>query len=105
MCSDNTTCISHSARCDGHFDCPKYDDEEKCEHYVPHHEVTHCSRDEFKCSSDGVCLPLELVCDGTEHCFDASDETVGCLDLVKKCKGFMCENGHCLSDKSWVCDG
>lgn len=105
LCKDNKTCISHNTRCDGHFDCPTDDDEDNCDHYVSHHEVTECSRDEFKCTSDGVCLPLELVCDGTKQCFDGSDEVLGCKILEKSCKGFICNNGHCLTDKAWLCDG
>lgn len=105
QCKDNITCVSSSVRCDGHFDCPTEDDEQNCEHYVAHHEVTACTKDEFKCNSDGVCLPLELVCDGTKQCFDGSDETIGCETLKKKCKGFICKNGHCLTDTAWVCDG
>lgn len=105
LCNDKATCVSHNARCDGHYDCPSEDDEEKCDHYVPHHVKTECSKDEFKCNSDGVCVPLELVCDGTRHCVDSSDETVGCKILINECKGFMCKNGHCLTDQAWVCDG
>lgn len=106
LCKDNTTCISIHAKCDGHFDCPSDDDEDQCEDFVPHHEVTQCTKDEFKCTSnDGVCLPLELVCDGTKHCLDGSDEIIGCTRLKDICLGFTCKNGHCLTDKSWVCDG
>lgn len=107
LCKDNETCISHSARCDGHFDCPTRDDEDpdKCDHYVPHHETPVCSNDEFKCNSDGACIPLEMACDGIKHCFDGSDETLGCTTLDQICKGFRCKNGHCLTDHNWVCDG
>lgn len=104
-CKDGT-CISSSLRCDGRYDCPLEDDEDKdkCEHYVSHHEVTECTKDEFKCVKDGVCIPLELVCDKTNHCLDGSDETTGCEVLRNKCTGFTCNNGHCLTDNAWVCD-
>lgn len=65
LCKDNTTCISHSEICDGDFDCPTKDDEDDChDRYVPHHEIVQCNKAEFTCTSDGVCLPLELACDG-----------------------------------------
>lgn len=105
MCKDNRTCISYSARCDGHYDCPSDDDELNCDHYVAHHEETACTKDEFKCTSDGTCLPLEIVCDGIKHCFDGSDENLGCEELNSRCQGFHCKNGHCLTDREWLCDG
>lgn len=104
-CKDGT-CISSSLRCNGQYDCPSEDDEDptKCDHYVAHHEIIECTKDEFKCGTDGVCIPLELVCDKVSHCLDGSDETTGCEVLRNKCTGFTCRNGHCLTDMAWVCD-
>lgn len=98
-------CISSSFRCDGHYDCPNEDDEMNCREYVPHHENTECNSDEFKCTLDGLCLPLEHVCDGQPQCIDKSDEILGCEQIKWKCEhGFLCKNGHCLANKKWLCD-
>lgn len=104
-CTDGK-CISSSFRCDGHFDCQNQEDEKNCSDYVPHHEISECHSDEFACTMDGLCLPLEQVCDGVPQCIDKSDEDLGCKQLESKCvHGFMCKNQHCLTEKSWVCDG
>lgn len=67
---------------------------------------THCSTEEFTCMSDKSCLPFEHVCDGKKQCLDGSDETMGCLEIEKRCgKGFLCgTKKHCIS-ALWVCDG
>lgn len=105
MCKDQTTCIHHNVKCDGHFDCPEQDDEKNCIDYVAHHEEVKCLENEFSCESGGICLPIDNVCNGVPDCLDGSDEKQGCDDIAKKCKGFLCKNKHCISDKTWVCDG
>ncbi|KAG4077892.1 hypothetical protein HA402_013826 [Bradysia odoriphaga] len=104
-CKDNETCIVQNFRCDGHNDCPSNDDEDNCSDYVPHHEIIECNANEFTCMRDNMCIPMEFVCDGIHHCVDSSDENMGCLNIKKSCKGFLCKNNHCLNDKTWVCDG
>ncbi|KAJ6637160.1 putative vitellogenin receptor [Pseudolycoriella hygida] len=104
-CKDKMSCIAHNYRCDGHYDCPLNDDEENCADYVPHHEKVECNADEFSCFADNMCISLDYVCDGVRQCIDGSDEEIGCLNIEKKCNGFVCKNRHCLTDKSWVCDG
>lgn len=48
---------------------------------------------------------MEYVCDGKAQCMDNSDESLGCMDVEKRCKGFLCKNKQCLTDKNWLCDG
>lgn len=104
-CSEDGPCISSVFRCDGHYDCKNNEDEMNCDHYVPHHETIECNSDEFTCKTDGMCVPLEQVCDGQSQCIDKSDEELGCMQLAAKCvNGFLCKNGHCITNKEWLCD-
>lgn len=103
-CKHDKSCISASFLCDKHDDCPLGDDEENCENYEVPHVPVPCSKFEFTCT-DKMCIPADLVCDGESHCLDGSDETIGCMDIESKCKGFLCKNKHCLKSHDWVCDG
>ncbi|XP_052899994.1 putative vitellogenin receptor [Anopheles moucheti] len=103
-CKHDSTCISGSSRCDKQRDCLGGDDEENCDNYEVPHRAPQCSKAEFTCT-DKACIPADLVCDGTEHCLDGSDESIGCIDIAAKCKGFLCHNKHCLKSSGWVCDG
>lgn len=99
-------CILESFKCDGHYDCEGNDDEDNCPDLPAKHETVACTDKEFTCLVDNMCLALELVCDGTPQCMDGSDETMGCMDIKKKCaNGFLCKNNRCLTDTEWVCDG
>lgn len=102
-CKDGT-CVPSSVRCDGHYNCPTKDDEDNCDDHKANYKSPQCAEDEFKCNDNGSCIPFELFCDKTNHCLDGSDETIGCELLKNQCAGFTCKNGHCLTDKSWVCD-
>ncbi|XP_056585509.1 low-density lipoprotein receptor-related protein 8-like [Triplophysa dalaica] len=73
--------------------------------YLPLTEVfasfQKCSSEEFSCN-DGRCLPLNLRCDGVDHCGDSSDEST-CFD---------CNTGslNCVASapcihSSNICDG
>lgn len=69
--------------------------------------------EKFQCHS-GECIEDKLLCDGTAHCKDSSDEAeVECEksehNRTKKsvqCKAnqFTCNNGECISTIN-VCDG
>ena len=40
--------------------------------------VQPCSETEFPCSKNGLCIPLQLRCNGVNDCGDNSDEACGC---------------------------
>uniref|UniRef100_W4VRI0 Putative yolkless n=1 Tax=Corethrella appendiculata TaxID=1370023 RepID=W4VRI0_9DIPT len=103
-CTSSAKCISGAYTCDGDKDCRLGEDEKNCEGHEIIHIPTPCQSSEFMCT-DKMCIPQDLVCDGVNHCLDNSDETIGCLDIENKCKGFLCKNKHCLSNIDWVCDG
>lgn len=42
-----------------------------------------CACDEYKCETDGYCIPLNKVCDGLSHCPQSDDEQ-GCGKSYKK---------------------
>lgn len=56
MC-DNGRCISKSYVCDGFPDCTGGEDESNC-------PKSACSKDKFRCRSDGYCLDRVKYCDG-----------------------------------------
>ena len=45
--------------------------------FVDRARLTSCPNDKFLCVSDGRCLENDAVCDGTDDCIDASDESPG----------------------------
>ncbi|XP_059930371.1 sortilin-related receptor [Gadus macrocephalus] len=101
----NGTCLPAAAHCNGVTDCPSGADEHNCDPL--------CTRYmEFVCKNRAQCLFKSLVCDGTKHCEDGSDEDpayAGCAtptDSGKSCDAFtfQCANGLCVS-LEWKCDG
>ncbi|KAG7282266.1 hypothetical protein CRUP_033793 [Coryphaenoides rupestris] len=101
----NGTCLPATAHCNGVQDCPSSADEHNCDPL--------CTRYmEFVCKNRAQCLFQSLVCDGTKHCEDGSDEDpayAGCAiptDSGKSCDDtytFQCANGVCVS-LEWKCD-
>ncbi|XP_055844274.1 basement membrane-specific heparan sulfate proteoglycan core protein isoform X29 [Episyrphus balteatus] len=92
-----------------------------------------CKYNQFKCVQTGVCIPIELRCDGFHHCNDLSDEydcanykgqppsstTTMLPMLITTTEGpkkqwneievctkdeFTCQNGSCIPIEA-VCDG
>ena len=85
------TCIHDSLVCDGHPHCPHGDDEADCRHicsdhshncmsHCHHRDLCFCSLEYFQCLSGG-CVPLQKLCDQTDHCIDGSDEPPTCVYL------------------------
>nr|XP_012224365.1 PREDICTED: limulus clotting factor C-like [Linepithema humile] len=76
-------------------------------------QANNCGLEKFQCRS-GECIEGKLLCDGTAHCKDSSDETeVECEKAeynrtrrAAKCKAnqFTCSNGQCISNTD-LCDG
>ena len=85
------TCIHDSLVCDGHPHCPHGEDEADCRHicsdhshscmsHCHHRDLCFCLLDYFQCLAGG-CVPLQKLCDQTDHCIDASDEPPTCVYL------------------------
>ena len=91
MSCNEGTCIHDSLVCDGYSHCPHGEDEADCQHicsdnshnclaHCHHRDLCSCSPGYFQCLSGG-CVPLQKLCDKTEHCIDASDEPPTCVYL------------------------
>ena len=93
-CSDGSTCVPSSFRCDGMSDCGDGSDEFGC--------TAACSVTEFMCSNTS-CVPLSYQCDGTPDCISGNDED-GCKPDCDPSVGFFCSDGTTI-DCSWQCDG
>ncbi|KAE9549104.1 hypothetical protein FO519_007686 [Halicephalobus sp. NKZ332] len=97
------SCIPLAWKCDGEFDCPEKDDEDKCR------DVT-CGGEQFKCKGFlhnlPTCIPKSWVCDGQADCSDHEDEKNCNSTSPDRCKDdeFTCDDGQCIF-KSWECDG
>lgn len=69
---DSGDCILKRYVCDGQLDCSNGEDERNCPE--PFHS---CGTNEFRCRTNGMCLPMEKYCDNVKNCPDGSDEECG----------------------------
>lgn len=64
-----------------------------------------CAADAFRCHTQEQCVPLQLTCDGIEHCADGSDEASGYCNWRTCPDGwFACANHRCVPLRQ-TCDG
>ena len=85
------TCISGvTFLCDKTPDCPHGDDEHNCDYdkdgdlsfRLEEIKPRNCTVFEFRCE-DNICISKDLICDGTEHCMDGTDQTQeACKDIA-----------------------
>ncbi|CAG0918395.1 unnamed protein product [Notodromas monacha] len=90
----NGDCVDKRRVCDSVPDCTDGSDEESCK----------CADDEFRCVSDGKCIPMDLRCDSILlDCDDGSDEE-GC-GLTCRQNEFECKLSRRCIRKDEVCNG
>ena len=111
-CSDGSKCINASYICDDGIvrraiDCPDGSDESR---KLCGDRCKIRGRDDFR-SSDAMCIPDSLKCDGNKDCYDAIDESrevCGDECIVDigdvEAKGFRCSDGQCILAEG-KCDG
>ncbi|XP_070577742.1 uncharacterized protein [Ptychodera flava] len=84
------------------FQCDNFPEQGNQNVYCP----ASCASDEFTCIADNSCIPIGWLCDGTEDCADASDEShTNCTQTSCTADEFTCERNHACIPIGWFCDG
>ncbi len=134
MCPGTSLCISQIRLCDGNIDCPDGFDEVSCVDacskpgksllylqcklsFIPKKrsstDICNVVPGDFLCKDRRKCIDGNLVCDGSPHCFDRSDE-MACYMAARnskptplKCRmgSKPCKDGQECVLYSHVCDG
>ena len=60
--------------CDHTIDCPDKSDEDKILCFTIEESEKTCESYEFRCASNGECIPRYWLCDEMSDCMDRSDE-------------------------------
>lgn len=81
---DIQRCLPLTQKCNGYFDCNDQTDELNCskDRKLPRKfrfernllDITACPTSQFRCVSDGRCIPRYQRCDFRLQCMDGSDE-------------------------------
>jgi hypothetical protein len=82
---DVQRCLPLARKCDGYFNCDDRTDELNCSksliktkfsstYLIYLLDSTACPTNQFRCVSDGRCIPSYQRCDFRLHCTDGSDE-------------------------------
>lgn len=58
---------------------------------------------QFQCAHGMMCIDKKLVCDGTPHCQDRSDE-MNCFKLSESCNHYCDNRSRCIPE-TFLCDG
>jgi len=98
-------CLKMNKLCNGKWDCVDGSDETHCESKLKYpacepvgdemSTMCACPKDYGKCDN-GLCIPMDKFCDGTNDCLDGSDELNGCKSCVNKLR---------FSRAKAICDG
>ncbi|XP_076442409.1 exoskeleton protein RP43-like [Babylonia areolata] len=84
-CNGTGGCIPLPFLCNGYNNCGDWEDEGNCHTSIsvstPRVTVPTCAPGEVKCNSTGICITMQVVCDGYNNCGDGEDEKE-CLNTL-----------------------